>query len=330
MARAISTCLARVITIFYSLSLLAMQPHDQEAANELLWAGLRGLSLEKIRSALDAGADVNARERSRVSSSTPHNYTLLHYAAVRLQLDIVRELIHRGANVNAVDRDGHTPLDTVCLAVYRNYRFDRSPLVRELIFAGAHRQVDLFHIVRKFLTELEYTIVTRSAEQLIELIEHKRHEGKPVTTHELEDALALAIAQRRIESAVFILNNYTISLSKAFKVIATIIKRLKLLMHTASTHTQALYKVELREREVMAGRLICYNYKLRNRLERILAYAREPAMPVVQLPRYKLTERLNKLLARLKQRKQASFLQQLPNELIALLISFIVGIDAQK
>src|SRR5687768_10749204 len=58
---------------------------------------------------LEYGADINAMSHSKVSY-IPSN-TALHAAiAGKAPLNIVKLLIQRGANVNAVDSNGHTPI----------------------------------------------------------------------------------------------------------------------------------------------------------------------------------------------------------------------------
>ena len=60
-------------------------------------------ALAGAQALLDAGADVNARERS--------GRTALHAAAAKGYSDVVKLLVERGADVAAKDIDGATPID---------------------------------------------------------------------------------------------------------------------------------------------------------------------------------------------------------------------------
>ena len=97
--------------------------------------GPRGLTLEDVGRYLDDGGDVNGRFES--------GDTLLHNAASNLQIDIVRLLVARGADVNAKGSHGYTPLhravDMDCNTQSRaDYtRTSALPLTQVLIDAGA-------------------------------------------------------------------------------------------------------------------------------------------------------------------------------------------------
>jgi ankyrin repeat protein len=62
--------------------------------------------VEAARVLLDAGADIQARSRNDHYGDTP-----LHAAAHGNQKDVVRLLIERGADVDARNPAGRTPLD---------------------------------------------------------------------------------------------------------------------------------------------------------------------------------------------------------------------------
>ena len=97
--------------------------------------GPRGLTLEDVQRYLDEGGDPNGRLES--------GDTLLHNAASNLDIEIVRLLIARGADVNAVGAHGYTPLhhavDMECNTQSRKdyRRASALPLTQVLIAAGA-------------------------------------------------------------------------------------------------------------------------------------------------------------------------------------------------
>ena len=63
---------------------------------------------------MDAGTDVNAKDKGFFrKDSTP-----LHHAALKGQKEVVELLIEKGADVNAKDDVGRTPLDW---AIIRNH-----------------------------------------------------------------------------------------------------------------------------------------------------------------------------------------------------------------
>ena len=67
-----------------------------------IWEAARQGNTEAVKRHLEAGADVNAKDRS---------VTPLHYAALRGHKETARLLISSGADVNTKNRDGYTPLD---------------------------------------------------------------------------------------------------------------------------------------------------------------------------------------------------------------------------
>ena len=77
-------------------------------SDELTAAVAEG-EIETIAALLDAGEDVNGRN--------DRGETPLSYACAYDQLAAARLLVTRGAEINAVDLDGYSPLDTaVCHA----------------------------------------------------------------------------------------------------------------------------------------------------------------------------------------------------------------------
>jgi hypothetical protein len=74
---------------------------EQQLAADLIGAVQFG-DLDAVKEALEAGADVNARDI--------YGSTLLHIAAYCCQIEIAEFLIEAGADVNARDDEGDTPL----------------------------------------------------------------------------------------------------------------------------------------------------------------------------------------------------------------------------
>src|SRR5688572_25418794 len=74
---------------------LGAQTVDKTALNEELWNAARAGDVARVTGALDRGADVNAGNR--------YNATALFFAADRGHVEVIKLLIARGANVNALD-----------------------------------------------------------------------------------------------------------------------------------------------------------------------------------------------------------------------------------
>ncbi|HVX01418.1 MAG TPA: ankyrin repeat domain-containing protein, partial [Candidatus Babeliaceae bacterium] len=91
-------------------------------ANEMLFNASEQGDLKALKSALDAGADVNAKNNI--------NTTPLLLAALNGKLEVVKELIEHGANVNAKDSDNRTPLHWVAQP-------GKLDIVKELLEHGA-------------------------------------------------------------------------------------------------------------------------------------------------------------------------------------------------
>jgi ankyrin repeat protein len=97
--------------------------------------GNRALRLKDVQRYLDSGGDVDRRDEKM-------NWSLLHYAAEDCNPEIVRLLATRGADVNARDKDGWTPLhwaveSDMDAASQEGRRASELPTVKALIEHGA-------------------------------------------------------------------------------------------------------------------------------------------------------------------------------------------------
>lgn len=100
-------------------------------------------NLDGVRVLLDLGVRVDALwpEGDAYFDNT-RNSTALHVAAWRAWHEVVRELIARGANVNATDARGRTPLQLAVKACIDAYwmRRRKPDSVAALLAAGATKQ----------------------------------------------------------------------------------------------------------------------------------------------------------------------------------------------
>ena len=74
---------------------LSQQAADKTTLNEELWNAARAGDVARVTKALDAGADVNAGNRYKA--------TALFFAADKGHVEVIKVLLARGADVNAVD-----------------------------------------------------------------------------------------------------------------------------------------------------------------------------------------------------------------------------------
>ena len=82
----------------------ALKQTDSDGRTPLMHAVLSSSAdAAVVRILLDRGADANAREPGR-------QWTVLHFAVQNSQAALVPLLVSSGAEVNAVDREGRTPL----------------------------------------------------------------------------------------------------------------------------------------------------------------------------------------------------------------------------
>jgi ankyrin repeat protein len=87
-----------------SETLVEKKPYDYAKilANEMIFAAVLERSTEHIQQSLDTGADVNARDKDRL--------TPLHYAAKHGTQEACAMLLDSGADANAKDKFGSTAL----------------------------------------------------------------------------------------------------------------------------------------------------------------------------------------------------------------------------
>lgn len=125
-------------------------PSHRDAASEIAADGAATLSefagignADGVRLLLDLGVPVDARDAAGNGYwGISPNSTALHVAAWRARHDVVQLLIARGANVNAVDDHGRTPLMRAVSACTDSYWLEsrRPDSVAMLLAAGATRQ----------------------------------------------------------------------------------------------------------------------------------------------------------------------------------------------
>jgi len=112
---------------------------------------------QKVRALLDAGADVNARDRR---AETP-----LHHAALLSRLEVARVLVEGGADVRACSPDGTTPLH------YAAADANGTAVLELLLERGA----DVNAANRDGRTPLHWAVRRCSAETVAVLLAHRAH-----------------------------------------------------------------------------------------------------------------------------------------------------------
>jgi ankyrin repeat protein len=120
-----------------------LQPQLLQIGGSLLAHYAGAANLDGLRTLLDLGVPVDAPwPEGDPYFEMPRNSAALHYAAWRAHHDIVRELIARGANVNATDARNRTPLQLAVKACVDSYwmRRRQPDSVAALLQAGATKQ----------------------------------------------------------------------------------------------------------------------------------------------------------------------------------------------
>ena len=120
-----------------------LQPRLLQIGGSLLARFAGAANLAGVRALLDLGIPVDALwPEGDPYFDMPRNSTALHYAAWRAHHDVVRELIARGADVNATDARNRTPLQLAVKACIDSYwqRRRQPDSVAALLQAGATKQ----------------------------------------------------------------------------------------------------------------------------------------------------------------------------------------------
>ncbi|UIP92258.1 ankyrin repeat domain-containing protein [Wolbachia endosymbiont of Anopheles demeilloni] len=109
-----------------------MNEREQRELDELLMNSSKGENIQQITELIEAGANINAV--TTVQKETP-----LHIAVRYGHKEVAELLLDRGANVNAVDKKGRTPLSIVVSDDYKIGYCDKPMVVRTIIaYAVVH------------------------------------------------------------------------------------------------------------------------------------------------------------------------------------------------
>lgn len=124
----------KTLTLFFSLvlysTLLMAQPTNEATAKpakpdiSIVEAAAKG-DLEKVKQHLAAGTDINDRDEE-------HDSSALHAAAYHGKLEIVKFLIEKGAEINAKNRHGQTPMDVAWHAQENHEKFSEADWAAKL------------------------------------------------------------------------------------------------------------------------------------------------------------------------------------------------------
>ena len=96
---------ALIAGLFCAITIVAQEP-DPKPASLMgdIWTAARKGDLTALQQHIDAGVDIDGRDEE-------HQSTPLHHAAYYGQVETVKWLVGKGAEKNARNNDGNTPLD---------------------------------------------------------------------------------------------------------------------------------------------------------------------------------------------------------------------------
>lgn len=96
---------ALIAGLFCAITIVAQEP-DPKPASLMgdIWIAARKGDLTALQQHIDAGVDIDGRDEE-------HQSTPLHHAAYYGQVETVKWLVGKGADKNARNNDGNTPLD---------------------------------------------------------------------------------------------------------------------------------------------------------------------------------------------------------------------------